>query len=473
MTTATSDLRCPPLTMRDGDVMLEDCRLSDLAAEFGTPAYLISEARLRANARAYAEAFSSAWPEGEVLVLPAIKANYTLALRRVLTEEGAGCDVFTEGELEIALRAGTDPAAISLSGSTKHVGLLRRAVAAGVNVTLDSVAELHAVAEVAASLGRIATVRFRVRPDYTTPLVSDVAGRPIADALAAYKPGIAWEDLVPAGRWALASPQLEVAGVMTHMGRHSAELSAWSDLGDALGRIVVGLHEAWDGWTPATIDVGGGLPLPSDPYGQADTPANDELPVRPSHAVYANAICTALRAALAEGGVPTQGIRLEVEPGRSMYGDAGAHLTRVLNVKRQAGTRPRTWVEVDTSIVFLPDTLLERNRWPLCVVDADAAAADELVDVVGRSCTSDVLARDIRLPALEPGALIAFGLTGAYQDAGAANFNALLRPGTVLVSGASAELVKLPDTLEDVLGRDRMPARLAVAGLTGAVGGAA
>src|SRR5690349_12809188 len=89
---------CPPIETRDDDLWIEDCRLVDLAAQFGTPLHLVSERRLRENARSYIEAFTAVWPGGNVLVLPAIKANHSLALRRILTEERTGCDVFSEGE---------------------------------------------------------------------------------------------------------------------------------------------------------------------------------------------------------------------------------------------------------------------------------------------------------------------------------------------------------------------------------------
>ena len=112
------------------------------------------EDHLRRNVRRTTAAFRAAWPEGDVLLLPSIKANYTLALRRILTEEGTGCDTFGPGELEAALRTGVPPEAISVNGSVKAPELIARAVDAGCRITLDSVREIELVRAAARDAGR-------------------------------------------------------------------------------------------------------------------------------------------------------------------------------------------------------------------------------------------------------------------------------------------------------------------------------
>jgi diaminopimelate decarboxylase len=130
------------LSIRDGELFIEGCRTVELARRFGTPLYVVSEDQLRRNARRLESAFASRWP-GELLLLPSIKANSSLALRRILTDEGTGCDVFGPGELEAALRAGTGPERVSLNGPMKDEALLERAIREGVRITLDSRAELR------------------------------------------------------------------------------------------------------------------------------------------------------------------------------------------------------------------------------------------------------------------------------------------------------------------------------------------
>src|SRR5215213_7660651 len=154
------------LSVRDGHLFVEGRDAVELAETFGTPLYVMSENQLRRNARRVVEAFTARWPEGEVRVLPSIKANFTLAVRAVLTAEGLGCDTFGPGELEAALRTGVDPARISVNGTAKSEPLLERAIGVGAQITLDSVREIALVSEVARRLRRRAAVRFRLRPDY-------------------------------------------------------------------------------------------------------------------------------------------------------------------------------------------------------------------------------------------------------------------------------------------------------------------
>ncbi|HNU75455.1 MAG TPA: diaminopimelate decarboxylase, partial [Deltaproteobacteria bacterium] len=107
------------LSVRGGRLFIEDCDTVGLAERFGTPVFVISEDQLRRNMRRYLKAFSDRWREGEVNILPAIKANWLLALRRILTQEGAGCDVYSAGELHSALQSGIDPRLVSVNGGGK------------------------------------------------------------------------------------------------------------------------------------------------------------------------------------------------------------------------------------------------------------------------------------------------------------------------------------------------------------------
>src|SRR5262245_21821183 len=130
-----------PIRFDNGRLMVEDVPASELAARFGTPLYVTSEAQLRANARAWIDALADAWRHGPTRVLVSLKAYPSLALRAVLSEEGAGCDVFGEAELEVALRAGVAPELISVNGSTKPAELIEQAVAGGARITADSIEE--------------------------------------------------------------------------------------------------------------------------------------------------------------------------------------------------------------------------------------------------------------------------------------------------------------------------------------------
>jgi diaminopimelate decarboxylase len=441
------------LSIREGHLWVEECDAVALARRFGTPLYVISEDQLRRNARRIGAAFAAGWPDGPVSLLPSLKANLSLALRAVLNSEGLGADTFGPGELHAALAAGTRPELISVNGSVKDAELVRRAVAAGARVTLDSPGELDLVAGAARATGKPARVRLRLRPDYdglSQPSQLD-PGRSVRDSAQRYKPGIALEDAAAVGRGALEAEGVELVGVMAHLGRHSTDPAVWAGMGASFAAAIGDLCRALGGWRPAQIDVGGGYPAPRDPTGHGAAPAIETI---------ADALTGALRAGLAEAGVDMRGVRLEAEPGRALYADTGIHLTTVRNLKRQTRPLDWAWVETDTTEMFMADLLIEHARFGVMAASRADAEPELDADVVGMSCGFDVIAPEAHLPAVSPGDVLAFLDTGAYQDACASNFNGLPRPATALVHGGEAEIVKRAETVDEVFARDTIPARL-------------
>ncbi len=450
------------LSVRDGVLFVEERATTELAKTFGTPLYVISEDQLRRNARRHTAAFASRWP-GRFVLLPSIKSNSALALRRILTDEGAGCDVFGPNELEAALRTGTDPGRVSLNGAMKDEALLERAIRAGVKLTLDSRAELERATAVAARVGRTAHVRLRIRPDLVgmeSPSEMSPAGSSIRASLDRYKAGIPGDELFAITADEAHNAHIDLAGLMFHLGRHSSDATMWETAIAQLGSHLERLSDQWGGWSPTELDLGGGFPAPRDPFGRLLPQRADASENSPGIERYAEAICAALCDQLTGLGLDPAAIQLEVEPGRSLYADAGMHLAAVGNVKRQTQPTPIVWVETDSSDAYLPDVNLEFNRWTcVCAGDVDAEPT-LLADVTGRTCALDVIVPDARLPEVEAGNIVAFLDTGAYQDAGASNFNALGRPGTVLVTGGRAEMIRRHETIEDVFARDVIPSHL-------------
>jgi diaminopimelate decarboxylase len=221
---------------------------------------------------------------------------------------------------------------------------------------------------------------------------------------------------------------------------------------------VAELVTAWDGWQPREIDLGGGYAAPRDPNVWVHG-GDIAQPLAPAVEAVVEALASGLRAGVA-GRLPLAGVALEIEPGRSMHADTGIHLTRVVNLKQQREPLAWRWVETDTTEMFLLDLLVEHCHFPVVAATRMREALAEPVDVVGCSCGFDVLARQVRLPAVELGDTLAFLDTGAYEDGCAANFNALPRPAVVLVSGDRAEVVRRAETIEDVFARDLVPERL-------------
>ena len=240
------------LSIREGHLWVEECDAVELARRYGTPLYVVSEDQLRRNARRIGAAFAAAWPDGPTALLPSLKANLSLALRAVLNSEGLGADTFGPGELHAVLTAGTAPELVSVNGSVKDAELVRRAVAAGARVTLDSPGELDLVAAAAQETGRTARVRLRLRPDYdglNQPSQLD-PGRSVRDSAQRYKPGIALEDAAAVGRAALEADGVEFVGVMAHLGRHSTDPAVWAGMGASFAAAIGDLCRALAGWRP-------------------------------------------------------------------------------------------------------------------------------------------------------------------------------------------------------------------------------
>lgn len=494
------------LSERDGALFVEERRASDLADEFGTPLFVLSEGRLRATTRRFASAFARHWPDGPVDVLPAFKANTTLASRAVLTQEGAGADVYSPGELDGVLRTGVDPARVSVNGGGKEPDHLARCIAAGVRITVEDPSEIALLDSLAAQAGRRAQVRIRLKPvvpQLWAPTDFSQLTVPIDLGIQVYKSGLPPEYQADVGAAALAAEHVDLVGLHIHQGRHSPSLRYWRVLMAHFARRVGELSRAWGGWLPAELDIGGGWPSPRDPHNEAvprgeflgtaaSYPAMVALralgsrryhaalgamlpaftthrPRRPPAPIeeYARVAVTTLRAGLRDQGIPTAGVRLQVEPGRSLYGDAGIHLARVKLVKAQRVPLPLTWVLLDTTEFFLAGGHFERSRFPFVVADDVCGAPTMTADLVGHSCFADQLVLGAKLPPVRQGQVIAFLDTGAYQEASASNFNALPRPATVLVCGRDAQVVRRAETIRDVYARDVVPDRLAGPGRDG------
>jgi diaminopimelate decarboxylase len=300
-----------------GHLWVEECDTVALAGRFGTPLYVMSEAQLRANCLALQGAFERCWG-GPVQLLPSLKANYVLAVRALLNALGAGCDVFGANELQTALRAGVPAAHISVNGSAKSAAVLRAAVVAGATLTLDSAREMDDLCAITDETGLVARARLRVRPDYDrltehSDFFPDMA---IRDAAQLYKPGIEPEAAREIGRRALSHGRIQLTGLMTHLGRHSADPIVWAKMAAGFGEVVASLAESWAPWKPAELDVGGGFPAPRDPTHPARWEA---APIDE----YADAIATTLRTSLVSGGIDPGAIVLQIEPGRSLFADAG------------------------------------------------------------------------------------------------------------------------------------------------------
>src|SRR5438094_527902 len=307
------------LSIRGGRLFIEECDADELARRFGTPFTVMSEDQLRRNARRYRREFEARWPAGPVVVLASIKANFALATRWILSQEGLGCDTFGAGELHAALEGGVAPDRISVNGAIKDQPSVEAGVRGGARIPLDSTAELARVREAARRLGHRATIRFRIRPDFSTltePTDWYEEPTPIAEATRLYKAGIPTEDVIELGRRALQMPEIDLAGVHAHIGRHTNRTEQWPPIIAAYGGLLAGLRDAWNGWTPRELNLGGGYPVPRDPFGRGLARLQGRPRTAPDVSEYAGVVTVSLMSTLQQHGFSLRGLRLEIEPGR-------------------------------------------------------------------------------------------------------------------------------------------------------------
>ena len=412
-----------------GRLHAENVDLAALAEEVGTPCYVYSRAAIEAGWRAYDDALAGR----EHLVCYALKANSSLAVLDVLARLGSGFDVTSGGELERVLAAGGDPARTVFSGVGKTEDEMRRALEAGIACfNVESAAELEALDGVAGSLGVAAPVSLRVNPDVdprthpyiATGLRESKFGVPIAEAAALY-------------RRAADAAHVEIKGVAFHIG---SSLQDAEPAVASLERVLALMGELMsEGLRFEHLDVGGGLGIR---YANEAPPAPGEY-------------VEALLEVLEDYGEAFRSLRVIVEPGRSIVGNAGVLLTRVLYLKHGEA---RNFAVVDAAMNDLLRPALYQAWHDVIPVVPARDAAEQVYDVVGPVCESgDFLAR-ARPLAIEEGDVLAIASAGAYAAVMASNYNTRPRAPEILVDGERYCVARRRETIDDLLALEsRLP----------------
>jgi diaminopimelate decarboxylase len=404
-----------------GRLEVGGCDVVELAAELGTPAYVYAEDDMRARARAYREAFERRGVSYEVLF--ASKAFPCTAAYRLFAEEGLSVDVASGGELHMALRAGFEPARIHMHGNNKSDEEIVLAARAGVgHLILDSFDEIERCERLLDAPQR---VLIRVTPGIK-PSTHDYVQTGQLDS----KFGFGLEEGLAARaiERVLASDVLELAGLHAHIGSQIFELEPYRLAIEAIG----GLAGEWC----RVVNVGGGLGIA---YTAGDEP--------PSIDAYVEVKARAVAEVFGEG------VRVLIEPGRSLVGNAGVTAYRVGTVKEIPGVR--TYVAVDGGMSDNLRPMLYGSRYEAVIADRAGAVPDTLATVAGMHCESgDVIVRDAMLAAPAVGDVLVTAATGAYGHAMASNYNGVPRPPVVFCRDGEARVVVRRETYEDLTARD-------------------
>jgi diaminopimelate decarboxylase len=434
----------------DGVLRVAGIPVTELAAEFGTPVYLLDEADLRSRAAAYRDAFAAAFDGlAGADVYYAGKSFLSKAVVRWIAEEGLRLDVCTGGELAVALAAGIDPALIGFHGNNKSLSELDRAVSAGVGrIVLDSFDEIDRLAGLAADRGVRAPVMIRVTVGVEAHTHEYIAtaheDQKFGFSLNRGNIGAPGGAAAEAVRRVLAAPSLELLGLHSHIGSQIYDAAGFEVSTRRVLELAAQVRDEHGIQLPE-LDLGGG-------FGIAYT-TQDEV-FEPTE------IATAL-AKIVEHECAAYGLavpRVSVEPGRSISGPAACTLYEVGTVKQVEldGGATRTYVSVDGGMSDNIRTALYDASYSCTLASRASTAPPALARVVGKHCESgDIVVRDEFLPAdLSPGDLIAVPGTGAYARSMASNYNHVPRPGVVAVADGTARVIVRAETEDDLLRLD-------------------
>ncbi|HEY8745000.1 MAG TPA: diaminopimelate decarboxylase [Chloroflexota bacterium] len=428
-----------------GHLEVGGCDTLALADEFGTPLYVLDEAAVRERCRAFRRAFARCYPNSSIAY--AGKALLTLAVIRIVDEEGMHLDVASGGELFTALQAGFPPQRINLHGNYKSDDELRLALESGIaRIVVDSMEEVGQLARLAAGHPQPVDVLLRLAPGVDPHTHGKIStgqddtkfGMNVGDGSAS------------AGVAAIAAQQwLRLRGFHAHVGSQLLDTEAHEAAADAVCRFVAGVRDQ-QGLTTEEIVLGGGLGIRYLP---------DQQP--PSIDTFAATVTSAFCRALARYhlGQP----HLGMEPGRSIVGESGLTLYTVGPIKHvpisEAPGR-RTYVAVDGGLSDNPRPLMYEARYQALVANRAGAAPMQTVRVSGKHCETDTLLPAVDLPDVQPGDVLAVLSTGAYNYAMASNYNRFTRPAMVLVGNGRADLIVRRETWDDLVRCDVVPERL-------------
>jgi diaminopimelate decarboxylase len=417
----------------DGELYCEDVALTRAAEEFGTPLYVYSAGTILDH---YHRLDAALGPLDH-LICYAVKANSNGAILKLLVEAGAGFDIVSGGELFRVLKAGGAASKCTFAGVGKSREEIEYALDQGVfSFNVESEAELQAIDCIAGDKGMRAPVAVRVNPD-----VDASTHRYISTGRSENKFGIALDQVVAVYEKARQFPNIRLRGIQMHIG---SQITAARPFAEAIEKVTPLIRELQQKHGLEFFSVGGGMgiiykrALESGSGKWWHEHGGEESAF--SVADYAGAIVPALRGL---------GLRVLLEPGRFLVGNAGVLLTRIRYLKQ---TETKKFVIVDAGMNDLIRPALYQSYHEIVPVSEPATPQREPVDVVGPVCESgDFFAQDREMPAMKEGDLVALMSAGAYGFAMASNYNSRPLPAEVLVKGNSCSLVRRRQTMEDLI----------------------
>lgn len=405
-------------------------KLTDIARDNQTPCYVYAHSLIKENFLRLKNTFDAEMPDQAPLIAYACKANSTLAILSSLAELGSGADIVSGGEMIRAIEAGIQPEKIVFSGVGKTYEEIASAIDNNIaQINIESPAEMDLISRIAADKKVKMRISFRLNPDVDAKTHSK-----ITTGKRDSKFGIAPDVIRELYKKAADDPCLDPLGVSVHIGSQLTTIEPFREAFTLLADFVRTLQED-DGHEIQTLDLGGGIGIIYD----------DETLFDLTEYVH-----------LIREIIAPLGTRIILEPGRTLLGNAGLLLSRVLYFK-QSGDK--NFLVVDAGMTdFMRPSLYDAIH-PVVPVIQDKGAT-KTYDIVGPVCeSSDVLAKNVVLPVeLEtPGSLVAFMMAGAYGSVMASLYNARALPAEIMVKDGLAREIRTRVNVRDILARENIP----------------
>ena len=418
-----------------GNLEVGGCDLADLAREYGTPLYVYDQETVRRQCAWALEAFRAEHDDTQVLY--ASKAFLNRPFARYIADQGLGFDAVSGGEIAVLQAAGVDMSTVYFHGNNKGPDELALAVQAGVGrIVIDNLGEVALVEAAAAAQEKTQGVMIRVSPGIdghthektNTGILDSKFGLPIVT-------GAAEAAVVSI----VAAPHLDFRGLHMHLGSPIFELEPYVAGVEIMAAFIADLRDRLNIEVPE-FSPGGGFAVAY--LGEQEPPAWQ---------AYAQAICGTLKREADTRGFPLP--HVTIEPGRSIVGRAGIAIYTVGARKEVPGIR--TFVSVDGGMADNIRPAMYGSRYEAIPVQRPNAPAEELVSVAGKYCESgDILIKDINLPRLQAGELLAIPAAGAYQLMMSSNYNYAPRPAVLMVERGNARLIRRRETADDLMALD-------------------
>lgn len=419
-----------------GHLVIGGADAVELAERFGTPLYVVDEQRVRENYQRFYRAFAERW--SSVLVCYALKANFNLAICKILQGEGSGADVSSGNELRNALGVGIPTDRIVFNGNYKSLPELELAITNNVLINVDSLQELEAIERLASRLGKRARIGLRVNPDVKTPTHPYIATG-LRDSKFGFD--VASGQAIEAYKLASRMRNIEVVGIHSHIGSQILDVGPFEEEAKKLMALVAEVKKL--NINLKFVDLGGGIGIPYKP---------DDPELKPEEV--AEHVVSVVKRVVEEKNLarPT----LVFEPGRYIVADSGVLLARVGYTKKRPDMP--TWIAVDAGMNALIRPALYGAYHHIELANKIREKNEQLVNVAGPLCESgDFLGKERKLPAAEPGDLAVIFDVGAYGLVMSSQHTAQPRPAMVLVNRGKSEIIRKREGYEDLTRLDQIP----------------